>query len=150
MLTNTLLIGLLLICLCVAIQALISTAIVKYISFIINRKTIPNYFVIFLRIQTTALLLVISFLLQIALWSFVYIWTGELKEFHTAFYFSAVNYATLGYGDIILSNNWRLLGAMEAVNGLLMGGFAASVFFSITFRLYEAQKQSHQTDFSKE
>jgi len=56
---------------------------------------------------------------------------GEFTDFATAFYHSTVNFATLGYGDLVMSEKRRLLGALEAVNGVLMIGLSTSVLFAI-------------------
>ena len=48
-------------------------------------------------------------LIEIALWALVFVICGEFQEFGTAYYHSAVNYTTLGYGDLLLSPKWRLL-----------------------------------------
>lgn len=47
---------------------------------------------------------------------------GEFRDFGSAYYHSAVNYTTLGYGDIVMSPRWRLLGPLEAANGMLLLG----------------------------
>ena len=52
---------------------------------------------------------------------------GEFDDFATAMYHSAVNFATLGYGDIVMSERWRMLGPLEAANGILMFGVSTSV-----------------------
>jgi hypothetical protein len=52
-----------------------------------------------------------------------------------AFYHSAVNYTTLGYGDIVMSAQWRPLGPLEAASGVLMGGLAAAVLFAVLTQL---------------
>src|ERR1700727_996357 len=57
-----------------------------------------------------------SHLLQIALWAVVFLGLGQMANFEEAFYFSAVNYTTLGYGDIVLTGSWRLLGPLEAID----------------------------------
>jgi Ion channel len=44
---------------------------------------------------------------------------AQVKTFAVAFYHSAVNYTTLGYGDLVMSEQWRLLGPQEAVSGTL-------------------------------
>ena len=49
----------------------------------------------------------------IAVWGALFVSCGEFVDFPTAFYHSTVNFATLGYGDIIMSPRWRLLGALE-------------------------------------
>src|SRR6476660_4637579 len=50
-----------------------------------------------------------------------------LGDFVSALYHSGVNFATLGYGDIVMSERWRLLGPLEAANGILMFGVSTSV-----------------------
>ena len=52
---------------------------------------------------------------------------GEFSDFSTAVYHSAVNFVTLGYGDIVMSERWRLLGPLEAINGILMFGVSTAV-----------------------
>jgi hypothetical protein len=74
-------------------------------------------------------------LVQIALWAVALLLTGEVSTFETAFYFSAENYTALGYGDIVLSERWRLLGPLEAINGLLLFGLSTAVMFAIMGRL---------------
>jgi hypothetical protein len=74
-------------------------------------------------------------LMPIALWALVFLICGEMSTFEKAFYFSAENYTSLGYGDIVLSERWRLLGPLEAVNGLLLFGLSTAVMFAILSRL---------------
>jgi hypothetical protein len=74
-------------------------------------------------------------LIQIALWAVVYLAAGEVSTFEKALYYSAENYTALGYGDILLSERWRLLGPLEAVNGLLLFGLSTAVMFAVISRL---------------
>ena len=74
-------------------------------------------------------------LLQIALWAMVFLMVGAISDFGTAFYFSAENYTALGYGDVVLSGTWRLLGPLEAINGLLLFGLSTGVMFAVMSRL---------------
>ncbi|MDJ0904061.1 MAG: ion channel, partial [Xenococcus sp. MO_188.B8] len=67
------------------------------------------------KILSIALLfLLINSLLQIAVWAASFFFVAEFSDFRDAFYHSAVNFATLGYGDIVMKSPWRILGAMEA------------------------------------
>ena len=78
-------------------------------------------------------------LLEIALWAGLYIVCGEFRDFGLAFYHSAVNYTTLGYGDIILTPSWRLLGPLEAANGALLFGVSTAIVFTVVQRLILAR-----------
>ncbi len=88
-------------------------------------------------LEVTALVLLGALLVQVALWAGVFVLCGEFSDYEVAFYHSAVNYTTLGYGDIVLSPRWRLLGPLEAANGVLMGGLAAALLFAVMSRLAE-------------
>lgn len=74
-------------------------------------------------------------LIQIALWTVALLLSGEIATFETAFYYSAENYTALGYGDIILSERWRLLGPLEAIDGLLLFGLSTGVMFAVMSRI---------------
>ena len=60
---------------------------------------------------------------------------GAVKDFETALYFSTVTFTTLGYGDVVLEGNWRLFGAIEAGNGLILFGWSTAFLLSVTSRL---------------
>ena len=83
-------------------------------------------------------------LIQITLWAGLFFTFGEFKDFATAFYHSVVNFATLGYGDIVMSEKRRLLGALEAANGVLMfgltTGFLYTVLSGLLQRYWDEQK----------
>ena len=88
--------------------------------------------------------LVISFafvahLIEIALWAVLLVICGEFQDFGNAFYHSAVNYTTLGYGDLLLTPSWRLLGPLEAANGALMFGVSTAMVFAVIQRLLLAR-----------
>jgi len=91
----------------------------------------PNMWKAFLVMIGHMLALVVGNLIQIAIWAQVFIWIGQFEDFRRAFYFSAVNFSTLGYGDIIMDPEWRLLGALEAVNGILMLGLTTSLLYAV-------------------
>ena len=70
-------------------------------------------------------------LAQIALWAVAVLLCGAVSTFEQAFYYSAENYTALGYGDMILTGEWRLLGPLEAVNGLLLLGLSTALMFAV-------------------
>ena len=85
------------------------------------------------------LALLLSALVQISLWAGAFMLFGEFTDYEAAYYHSAVNFTTLGYGDIVMSRRWRLLGPLEAVNGSLMLSLSAAILFTILGRLTEAR-----------
>lgn len=76
-------------------------------------------------------MLFIGHLVQATLWALLFMTLGEFTDFLTAFYHSVVNFASLGYGDIVMSEDWRLLGAIEASNGVLMFGLSAGTMLAV-------------------
>lgn len=78
---------------------------------------------------------VLVHLIQIALWALAILRCGATSTFENAFYFSAQNYTALGYGDLVLSEPWRLLGPLEAINGILLFGLSTAVIFAVVSRL---------------
>jgi voltage-gated potassium channel len=79
--------------------------------------------------------------LVILLWAGFYR-TRCFPSWELAFYFSASSYSTVGYGDLILPSNWRLLGPLEAIIGVLMCGVSISVLFALVTRLLDRDTQS--------
>ena len=91
-------------------------------------------------ITLVLMMLFIGHLAQIAIWAILFMLLGEFDSFQTAFYHSAVNFASLGYGDIVMSESWRLLGAIEASNGVLMFGLSAGTMLSVMTNLFSKYK----------
>jgi hypothetical protein len=81
----------------------------------------------------------LAHLAEIALWAVLYLVCGEFADFGTAFYHSAVNYTSLGYGDLIMSPAWRLLGPLETANGMLLFGVSTAMIFTVIQRLVETR-----------
>ena len=77
---------------------------------------------------------IVLHLLEISLWAGFYVWQRCLPDMDSAFYFSAVTYTTTGYGDIVLPQPWRMVGAVEALTGILMCGWSTAFFFTVVSR----------------
>ena len=98
------------------------------------------------RVQVRPLLLVMLILtagnlLQITLWGALFLALGEFTEFYEAVYHSGVNFASLGYGDIVMSKSWKLLGPLEAVNGVLMVGMSGAALMAVLQQLIRKQQE---------
>lgn len=76
------------------------------------------------------LLLVLGNIVQVAIWALLFRLLGEFPGFGEAVYHSAVNFATLGYGDIVMSNNHKFLGPIEAINGVIMIGVSTAALMA--------------------
>jgi hypothetical protein len=93
-------------------------------------------------------------LAQIAVWAVAFLLCGQISTLETAVYLSAQSYTALGYGDVLLAEGWRLLGPLEAVNGLLFFGLSTAMLFAIMSRLithrlhtetgYQSEAAEHQ------
>jgi hypothetical protein len=83
--------------------------------------------------------ILVAHLIEIALWAVLFVICGEFRDFGIAYYFSAVNYTTLGYGDLIMSPSWKLLGPLEAADGTFMFGVSTAIIFAVIVRMVQAQ-----------
>jgi ion channel len=81
--------------------------------------------------------MVLLHLLEITAWAVFYEWLGAIADLPSALYFSAVTYTTTGYGDIVLPLEWRLVGGVEALTGILMCGWSTGFFFAVVVRLFD-------------
>lgn len=80
--------------------------------------------------------MIVLHLLEITIWAVFYAAEHGMPNLETAMYFSAVTYTTTGYGDLVLPAPWRLVGAVEALTGILMCGWSTGFFFAIVSRLF--------------
>ncbi|MBP9804891.1 MAG: two pore domain potassium channel family protein [Candidatus Accumulibacter sp.] len=96
-----------------------------------------------LPLLTAMLILTAGNLLQITLWGCLFLVLGEFSEFYEAVYHSGVNFASLGYGDIVMSKSWKLLGPLEAVNGVLMVGMSGAALVVMLQQLIKKQHEQH-------
>jgi len=96
---------------------------------------------------TTVVMAISLHALQIAIWATAYLVlvpTGDLQTMEQALYFSFVTFTTLGYGDITLSEGWRILSGIEALNGILLVGWTTALLFAVVQRTWQAMFASRQ------
>jgi voltage-gated potassium channel len=103
--------------------------------------SLPTMFWILVRVVYGLLVL---HLLQILVWAACYHWAGCFPDFTTSFYYSATSYSTVGFGDVIPPENWRILGSVEAVTGILMFGWSTGVLFTVVNHLHARFAEIHQ------
>lgn len=78
---------------------------------------------------------------QIWMWAVLYLFLQmpEFPDLEKALYFSTVTYSTLGYGDIIIGEGYRMLAAIEGTNGFLLFGWTTAFIFEIISQMYKAE-----------
>ena len=72
---------------------------------------------------------------EIWLYAAVYALSGALGSFEEALYFSTSTYTTVGYGDVVLPRGWRVFGAIEGANGIILLGWSTAFFVSVVGRI---------------
>ena len=78
----------------------------------------------------------LSHIIQIWVWALVYIAAGEFGSIEPALYFSTVAFTTLGLGDIVVSEQWRLLASFEAAAGLFLFGLSTAFLFEVLSQIW--------------
>lgn len=123
-----LLTGLPVVLLCLLLQAVFVARCLRYYArFKLANQHRESQWLDILLLSMVMLLTLLGNLVQMAIWAVLFMLLGEFGDFASALYHSAVNFATLGYGDIVMSERWRLLGPLEAANGILMFGVSTAV-----------------------
>ncbi|MEM1402156.1 MAG: potassium channel family protein [Pseudomonadota bacterium] len=97
--------------------------------------------------DASALLLAVLWLflgvfLVVVIWAALFLWLGEFDDFSTAVYFSAVSVTTVGYGDITVSSDSRLLAGFAAADGFLIFGLVTAALYEALGRL-KAEHDAH-------
>lgn len=120
-------IGLPVMMLCLLLQAvMVALSLRSYVEYRHNLSR-PSPGNTILVLGMVMLLLLVGNFLQMAIWAVLFVVLGEFESFTQALYFSGVTFATVGYGNIVLSAPRQLLSPIEAANGILMFGVSTAV-----------------------
>ena len=134
-----LLLGCVIVFISMGIQVMVVVQMLRYFFRVMHhkqRKKVRTLFDSYV-LGMILLMLFAGHLFQVAIWAVVFVYIGEFVDFMTAFYHSAVNFSSLGYGDIVMSEDWRLLGSLEAINGVLMFGLSAGTMFALMAEMFK-------------
>jgi hypothetical protein len=82
-------------------------------------------------------------LVEIGLWALALQVCGEFHHFASALYHCAMNYASLGYGDVVMSPSWRLRGSLETVSGMLLFGVSTAMIFTAIHWVVQPAPRDH-------
>jgi voltage-gated potassium channel len=98
-----------------------------------SRHKPPTSVMTLIRLVSGLLLLHV---VEMGVWAAVFTVVGVLPDFETSLYFSLKSYTTVGYGDVLPPQSWRLLGPIEAAVGVLMLGWSTGVIVASVQRIY--------------
>jgi Ion channel len=125
--------------LCVVVHA---TGVSSAVRWLRSRMTAANQFWpgtwLFIRLAGWIVLL---HLIEITAWALLYVRKSAMADLQSALYFSAVTYTTTGYGDLVLPQEWRLVGAIEALTGILMCGWSTAFFIAVVSRMFSGESK---------
>lgn len=140
MLAN-LFIGTLLMVVNLGIQVLAVSFLIRYL---LNRiesdRLAPSFGNEAMALSVVIAVLMLGHAFMFATWALLFVYLGEFADFATAFYHSTVNFTSLGYGDIVMSEENRLLGGLEAANGVLMFGLSAGSILTVMNGMFNRRK----------
>jgi hypothetical protein len=73
--------------------------------------------------------------IEILEYAALYLIIDALHDLESALYFSTTSFSSIGYGDVVLAPKWRLLGAIEGLNGLILIGWSTAFLLALMTRL---------------
>jgi len=81
----------------------------------------------------------VAHVIEIWIWAALYYFKASISEIPTleaAVYFSTSSFTTVGFGDLVLSEDWRLLSSIEAINGMILFGWSTAFIFTVIRHVY--------------
>ena len=118
----------------IVIHAWLTVATIRVARVLAERKTVHPWRHLVAIMIATVLMLMAAHMLEVFVWAGIYALVHAAPDGADLVYFAFVNYATLGYGDIVPVAEWRLLGPMASMNGILLFGWSTAVIFEVMRR----------------
>ena len=117
----------------IAVHALLMTTVVRVAQSVESMSKSRSSLLLVVVLIPTVTVLMITHTIEVFVWAGAYAIVDAVpaEPFGDLVYFAFVNYTTLGYGDIIPTPRWRLLGPMTAMNGVLLFGWSTAVIFEV-------------------
>lgn len=122
---------------CVAIHLLVAARMIVFLRAYKPLADHPTAGTFFKTVAGVIAVLLISHTLHIYLWAATIWFMGALPGYEEPLYFALVTYTTLGYGDVTLSPDHRILGAMASVTGILMFGLTTAFIVGFLSRVMD-------------
>jgi len=118
----------------IAIHALVMTTIIRTARAVSTKRTLHPSLLLIGVMSSAVSVLMIAHALEVIVWAVLYSIVDIAPPDTNLVYFAFVNYTTLGYGDVIPQERWRLLGPITAMNGVLLFGWSTAVIFEVLRR----------------
>ena len=125
--------GVLIICINVILQSVITVFSLKYLHQFNSKKKRISIKAVLLQMSLSVSLLTLLHGAQCTIWAAAFYFNPEidnLYSFKEAIYFSLITFTTVGYGDVVIDSDWKILGGLEAINGIMMVGWSTALMFS--------------------
>ena len=87
-------------------------------------------------VSAVVLIMFLATTIEALFWAISYLLLGAIENIESSVYFSLVTYTTLGYGDITLAEDWRLVAGFEAANGIIIFGWSTAIVMAVVQKLY--------------
>jgi hypothetical protein len=118
----------------IVIHAFVMTAVVKVVHRVTARHAGRHGILLIAVMVATVSVLMTAHASEVLVWSLAYAIVDAAPAGTDLVYFAFVNYTTLGYGDVTPVADWRLLGPITAMNGVLLFGWSTAVIFEVLRR----------------
>ena len=73
--------------------------------------------------------------IEIWLYALLYLAIGSVDGLREAVYFSTITYGAIGYSDAAMEESWRLVSAIEGINGIILIGWSTAFFVTLLGRM---------------
>jgi hypothetical protein len=121
----------------IVVHALTTVAVIRVARRLGLTGTARPYLRLVMVMVTTASVLMAAHTLEVLIWSLAYALVSAAPDDTNLLDFAFVNYTTLGYGNVVPLDRWRLLGPMTAMNGVLMFGWSTALIFEVLQKTVE-------------
>ncbi|MBK5933136.1 ion channel [Rhodovulum imhoffii] len=128
--------GTILVAVTVTIHVLLFAGLVR-LSGRVSRRSIDSFGRVTLLVCGMTVIIILAHIVEIQIWGAYYNLIGFMQSWEEGFYFSAVTYATIGYGDIVPPPELRTLAAAEGLTGILMCSLSGGLIFAVVSHIIE-------------
>lgn len=143
MLITNLALGTLMISLTVVIHTFGLMGVTHVMSFVTDRIRLHGHRSRMLAMNTVVIGVFAVLTAEVWLWASCYWLIGFLDDFETALYFATITFSTVGYGDVIPHPDWRMLAALQGVNGFLLIGWSTAYLVAAGIRVGPFRSGEH-------